>query len=398
MNGNGGSLYIDMNFETQSNFEIKDATFHECQSNSSSSSSVPPTGYGAAIFLTGNGNYNPSSQVINMHGMKLYNNQASQGGQSLFVAISKLKELCQQSIAGQYVKGNYSNITSNLSMLEVERKERLGNGAFGVVRHVIEKRTQIHMAWKEVNYETLKEKQLVDNEVTLMREIYRKIKHNLPPTSFYHIVQLLGFFVNEDKAYLVMEYYERGDLRKYINELRKMGADIKDKKCYEIVGQLAQSLNQLHRNEILHGDLKPENVLLTQDLKVKLADFGLARQLQIGRGYTTNHGVFSKHQKFQDKGQQQKLIQTPACDIWAFGVMIFELLAQRHPFYDNNEDLNEQEFAQRVINQPPAQLPDNYPLKLKNLIKQMLIKDPVHRISAEQILQNPEVAAALPQI
>ncbi|KAA6356044.1 MAG: hypothetical protein EZS28_048429, partial [Streblomastix strix] len=91
------------------------------------------------------------------------------------------------------------------------------------------------------------------------------------------------------------------------------------------------------------------------------------------------------------------IVQTPACDIWAFGVMMFQLLAQRHPFFDSatEADVLEEEFIHRVVNLPPAELPDHYPLKLRSLIKQMLEKDPSHRISAEEILNVPEVAAQI---
>ncbi|KAA6358319.1 MAG: putative Protein kinase family protein, partial [Streblomastix strix] len=181
----------------------------------------------------------------------------------------------------------------------------------------------------------------------------------------------------------------------------------------EMVGELAQSLIQLHSNGILHSDLKPENVLLVEGFKVKLADFGLARQLQAGREYTTNHGgtfLFqapeilhnpNKEADMKDKTKaqtsQQKLIQTTACDIWAFGVMIFELIAQHHPFFDKKTegDVPTEEYIHRVVDLPPSELPENYPLKLRNLVKQMLEKDPSKRISVEEILNMPEVATTL---
>ncbi|KAA6373177.1 MAG: hypothetical protein EZS28_031297 [Streblomastix strix] len=169
--------------------------------------------------------------------------------------------------------------------------------------------------------------------------------------------------------------------------------------------------------------LKPENVLLVEGFKVKLADFGLARQLQVGRDYTTNHGGTFIYQgpellrtkrkeqeqqqvansktkvkvKAKQQEEQQKPVQTSASDIWAFGVMIFELLAQRHPFFDHASegDVPAEEFIQRVVNLPPAELPDHYPQKLKDLIKHMLEKDPSKRIAAQQILGIPKVAATL---
>ncbi|KAA6368435.1 MAG: hypothetical protein EZS28_036037 [Streblomastix strix] len=130
--------------------------------------------------------------------------------------------------------------------------------------------TQNIAAIKECDYDTDEEKQMVNKEVAVMRDIYQIISQSAQQSQFLHIVQPLGFFLNEDKAYLVMEYCAGGDLRKYINNLMKMQADISQKLAWELIGQIASSIFQLHVNGIIHGDMKPENVLLTEDLKMKL--------------------------------------------------------------------------------------------------------------------------------
>ncbi|KAA6368470.1 MAG: putative MAP kinase kinase family domain protein [Streblomastix strix] len=226
---------------------------------------------------------------------------------------------------------------------DFDRKERLGKGAFGVVRHVIERKTQLHAAWKEVNYETPEEIEMVNNEIEIMKKIYGIVlKTN---SSFIHIVQPLGFFTNQrkDKAYIVLEYCSEGDLRQYIDNMKKSGTIISPQKTFEMIFELAYSLYQLHSNGILHADLKPENILLVGGFKVKLADFGLAHQFQVGREWTTAHGGTFPYKapeimcsKNNDKQPHEinKLKETSAADIWAFGVMIFELIAQRHPFFN----------------------------------------------------------------
>ncbi|KAA6383248.1 MAG: putative NEK protein kinase, partial [Streblomastix strix] len=269
-----------------------------------------------------------------------------------------------------------STFITTWKLSDFEQKERLGKGSFGVVRHIIEIRTSRHMACKEMDYDEEDEKINVEREKKQIFNATRILRQSPITRSLTQlpIVELLGFFVSEDgrKAYLVMEYCSGGDLRKYINNMKKMGVAINPEKAWEIVAQIAFSLYQLHSSGIIHADLKPENILLTEEFKVKLSDFGLARQLQVDREYTTNHGgtfLYQGPELHRTAGTDesnptggerripQRIIQTVASDIWSFGVMMFELLAQRHPFFDN--------------------------------------KNPERRITAEAILQLPEVAAIL---
>ncbi|KAA6375354.1 MAG: putative aurora kinase, partial [Streblomastix strix] len=125
----------------------------------------------------------------------------------------------------------YSNLPFNTTWKksDFELKERLGKGGFGVVRHAIEKSTQMHAAIKQVDYEEDDEKEMVDLEVAMMNKIYGIVRQSNP--SFIHIVQPLGFFTNlrKDKAYIVLEYCSKGDLRKYIKEMEESGKEISEK-------------------------------------------------------------------------------------------------------------------------------------------------------------------------
>ncbi|KAA6356190.1 MAG: putative Serine/threonine-protein kinase Nek11, partial [Streblomastix strix] len=214
--------------------------------------------------------------------------------------------------------------------------------------------------------------------------------------------------------YLVMELCSGGDLRGYINNLQKIGAEIGAKKCWEFVSSIVSAVNQLHIHDIIHGDLKPENVLLTEDIKVKMADFGLSRKLQQGKEYQTYHGgtkfyLAPEIQKDEidqilTAGKQNqrlpimRITQTKAVDIWAIGIMLYELLAQHHPFIHSDDDpagISDIQIAHRIVTEEPSELPSHYPDSLKKLIKAMLQKDPSRRISAKEILSIPEVAANL---
>ncbi|KAA6390517.1 MAG: hypothetical protein EZS28_013955 [Streblomastix strix] len=115
--GNGGAIYIDIDFTSQFLFKIKDTLIQECISNENSISSSP-TGYGGGIFLTGSGDYDSSTNRLDLKGMKIFGNSADQSGQSLFVAMTKIKDWCQTGTDGEFAKGNYTDGMSNVNELE----------------------------------------------------------------------------------------------------------------------------------------------------------------------------------------------------------------------------------------------------------------------------------------
>ncbi|KAA6356019.1 MAG: hypothetical protein EZS28_048454, partial [Streblomastix strix] len=138
-------------------------------------------------------------------------------------------------------------------------------------------------------------------------------------------------------------------------------------------------------------DIKPENVLLTEEFKVRLADFGLTKRLQEGREYITAFGGTTRYlspelQKADEpqlNGNSQqftqeilkKRIQTKEADIWAVGIMLYELLARRHPFFTDNEDnIPLGELVHRVTTIDPPEIPTHYPESLRKLIRRMLEK------------------------
>ncbi|KAA6399333.1 MAG: putative NEK protein kinase, partial [Streblomastix strix] len=305
-------------------------------------------------------------------------------------------------------------ITKKLS--DFEKIKKIGKGAFGTVWKMKEIKSQRIVAIKKIDYDSDDEKQRFDKEVSVMREVYHILQQASSSSStslsssqssdsqpqIIHVVEPLGYFLNEDKdkAYLVLEYCENGDLRQYIQKMKNSGTEITNAKAFELIRQITLALNQLHMNGIIHGDIKPENILLTEDFQVKLSDFGLTRKLQEGRGYTTNHGgttYYLAPELLHGQSAHGKRMQTIAADIWSLGILLFELLAQKHPFFGSNDiDLSPLEIYHRIIDEEPAELPDHYSNNLKKLIKMMLIKDVARRITAEAILDVHEKNAKRP--
>ncbi|KAA6387669.1 MAG: putative Protein kinase, partial [Streblomastix strix] len=281
------------------------------------------------------------------------------------------------------------------------------------VTDVVEKTTHKQLTWKEMNFKEEDEIEAVKREIKKTLEIYEIIRHSTAINAFVHVAQPLGFFLDEEdhKVYLVREFCVKGNLRQFIEETKQSGNGISQEKFYEILGQIALSLKQLHSHGILHADLKPENILFTEDYKVKITNFGHANQIRADRELTKASGGKSlnlapetlinknkqegdiKKEEGQEKNVAKRLIQITASDVWAFGLLMFELLTYKHPFFDKTTeaDISQEELEKRIINQQTADIPDTYPQKQRNLVKQMLAKDPLRRITLEAILALPEI-------
>ncbi|KAA6388137.1 MAG: hypothetical protein EZS28_016336 [Streblomastix strix] len=113
----GGAIYASINYSLPFLFNINDTVIQECIAKENTSSSSP-TGYGGGIFLTGSGDYNPSKESLDFRGMKINRNYADCGGQSLYIVMPNIIQWCKSGIAGEYIKGNYSDRYSKFEDIE----------------------------------------------------------------------------------------------------------------------------------------------------------------------------------------------------------------------------------------------------------------------------------------
>ncbi|KAA6400765.1 MAG: hypothetical protein EZS28_003705, partial [Streblomastix strix] len=116
--GNGGGIFVSIEFNTYSQLKMNEITVLRCKAQSDTSNYFQPTGYGGGIFLAGYGDYNPLTRVLDFRNMKIYGNTADKAGQSLYVAMTKVAEWCKEGTQGEYVKGNYSYGISNQNELQ----------------------------------------------------------------------------------------------------------------------------------------------------------------------------------------------------------------------------------------------------------------------------------------
>jgi len=261
-----------------------------------------------------------------------------------------------------------SLITPNVSMQNIEIKSVIGRGFYGKVMLCKYKTTGEFVAVKTIH----KNRLIKENKVHTIfseRNVLLKAKHPF-------IISLLFAFQNDTKVYLGLEYAAGGEL---FHHIQKRGL-FPLSEVRLIIAELALALNFLHQNRIVYRDLKPENILFDSNGFVKLTDFGLAKDLNNDSLTTTFCGT----SEYVAPELLYKKAYGPAVDWWALGILTFELLVGKTPFYNENK---EKMFQQIRIGRP--KFPPSIEPNAISLISGLLEKDPEERYGFESLLSHP---------
>ncbi|KAJ7155451.1 kinase-like domain-containing protein [Mycena crocata] len=283
-----------------------------------------------------------------------------------------------------------------------EALDVIGNGSFGIIRKVRRKTDGLIFARKELNFERMSErdrKQIVA-EVNILKDLHHD-----------HIVRYHDRYVDRDAGilYILMEYCGGGDLSTVIKQAVKQNRPISEDAVWGYFMQILLALNHCHntgghgrtgsagsasemegkerRAQILHRDLKPDNVFLDETNTVKLGDFGLSKSLAQATFANTYVGTpyYMSPELMQEKAYDSK------SDIWSLGCLIYELCALKPPFHEAKTH-NELSILIRSARIPP--LPRGYSQALGGVIKAMLNLNPAMRPSAVQLLQHERLEFA----
>ena len=244
----------------------------------------------------------------------------------------------------------------------------LGHGSYGQVKKVKNKQLNEIRAMKITNKKSDSSKYEI--------EILRKISHP-------NITNIFEIFADSKKYYVIMEFLEGGELFEAITSI---GSFTEASAC-KVMKQILSAVFYLHSNHIVHRDLKPENIMLTQKPKngnyqIKLIDFGTAKIFKPGKKMNKFIGT-----SYYIAPEVLKERYDEKCDVWSCGVILFILLCGYPPFNGNtNVDI-----FHAIQNQNPIfggeEWEDITP-EAKDLIKQMLKKNPNERLTAEMCLRH----------
>jgi serine/threonine protein kinase len=186
-----------------------------------------------------------------------------------------------------------------------------------------------------------------------------------------NIVQVYDYGQSDGNYFIVMELVEGTDLRRY---LRSRGVLDVDRAVY-IAHDVALGLGAAHRCKIMHCDVKPQNILIGRGGSIKLTDFGITGATGMPLGMV----------QYYAPEQAQGQIVTPAADVYALGIVMYEMLTGRTPFDgDTPVAVAMQHIYDTPI--PPSQLNPNIPSDLEAVIMRCLEKVPEIRFRDGHVL------------
>ena len=209
------------------------------------------------------------------------------------------------------------------------------------------------------------------------------------------IANVYDYGEDTGSAYLVMELVPGESLSRMLEREKRLPED----QVLDIIGQTSRALAAAHSRGLVHRDIKPGNLLMTPDGKVKITDFGIARvgdQVPL-----TKTGQVMGTVQYLAPEQATGKPSTPATDLYSLGVVAYEALAGKRPFSGENQ----MAIAMAHINEMPPALPESVDPRVQNLVLSCLAKKPTQRpesatslaIRAEALLREKRKGIPAPK-
>jgi len=246
-----------------------------------------------------------------------------------------------------------------------ELKELVGTGGMSSVYRAQDSLLERHVALKVMHEQLLSEGDHVER--------FRREARLAAQLSHPNIVTVIDRGEQESRQFIVFEYVEGENLKALIER----EAPLPEKAAIELALQIADGLAFAHAHGLVHRDVKPHNVLLTEDGRAKVTDFGIARSIDVHRGLTQTGTVMGTSDYISP--EQARGGPVDACsDIYSLGAVLYELLTGDVPFPGDNFV----SIAMRHINEPPPsvrQRRQELSLRVDAAIRRAMAKDPGDR-------------------
>ena len=250
--------------------------------------------------------------------------------------------------------------------------EKIGKGTFGIVYKVKKFNEPLIYVIKQISLIGLTDIQI--NQVCSEAKILSLIKSK-------YVVKYYESFLEEDNLNIVMEYCDNGDLCNYLNKQKNKSKPLKEDLIWEIFIKITLGLTTMHKMKILHRDLKTLNIFLKKDMEIKIGDLGVAKELNQASFANTIIGTpyYLSPEMCEDKPYNQK------SDVWALGVILYELCTFRHPFDAGNHAA----LILKIMTKNPDPILACYSASLQKIVNSILEKQIDKRPSCFDLLNMP---------
>jgi len=187
------------------------------------------------------------------------------------------------------------------------------------------------------------------------------------------VVRLYDFGVSDEHAWLVMEYFPAGDLR------RRMRAGVTPREALRFATAIARALGTIHAAGVLHRDLKPGNVLLRGDGGIALADFGMSKDAALALDVTGSGTIFgTPHYMSPEQGHAEPI--DARSDLYSLGIILFEMLTGQKPYRAENP----MAIVYKHRKEPVPQLPEQF-AAVQPVLERLLAKQPGERFESAAV-------------
>mmetsp|Transcript_22555 Transcript_22555/g.51896 ORF Transcript_22555/g.51896 Transcript_22555/m.51896 type:complete len:421 (-) Transcript_22555:88-1350(-) len=305
----------------------------------------------------------------------------------------------QKALQTSDASSSKTNRSAPQDRYHIEWSRLLGRGSYGSVHLATDSNTGERVAMKRIDQRATNSV-VVHQEIDALQTIQKLGGHQ-------NIVGFRDFYRDGDFQYLVLDLVEGGEL--YDDLIRNGIYSEREATC--LMRQLGSTLDFLHSNRLVHGDLKPENVLLANDdqcgrrsgINIKLIDFGCSTTTTTdGEGAThccaassvdnttTSGGTFAywPPERFSEDPQSSSR-NSSAADMWSAGIILHILLVGHHPF-DPKGNVSDDEIRDSIRNCQRVELPSHLlSEEVQDVLSRLLHVDPKQRMTAAELQRHP---------
>ncbi|KAM3177360.1 hypothetical protein ACTXT7_004680 [Hymenolepis weldensis] len=264
------------------------------------------------------------------------------------------------------------NLTPMLNVFGYVFTDRLGKGTYGEVFKAINQKNRSICAVKRISKKSLCKKaqdNLVE-EIGILKNLHHR-----------NIVSMMDFTWDSEYVYIFMEYLGGGDLSSFLKTEKRLS----ERTIRYFLQQLAFALHYLYERNIVHMDIKPQNILLTNSTPpiLKLADFGFAKSM----GETMKMNEVRGSLLYLAPEIYKYGVYDKSCDLWSVGIILYQCLFGKTPFHCNSKE----GVKAKLLEDTPIPIPDcsTYSTDCIDLLSKLLKRRPSERINHDQFFIHP---------